>query len=50
METPELQDFDQPEEAQAPAVDENEGMGGTYMRDSDTGERVLISRTTGCCG
>lgn len=35
----------------APAVvgpDENAGKGGSYMRDPDTGERVLISRTS--CG
>ena len=31
-------------------LDENLGKGGTYLRDPETGERVLISRTTGCCG
>lgn len=33
-----------------PAPDENAGMGGSYTRDPDTGERVLVARTTGCCG
>lgn len=34
----------------APAPDTDAGKGGSYMRDPSTGERVLIARTTGCCG
>lgn len=33
-----------------PQPDENAGKGGSYVRDPVTGARLLVSRTTGCCG
>ena len=33
------------EPRQAPLIDEHAGKGGSYMRDPQTGERVLLERT-----
>lgn len=33
-----------------PQIDEHHGRGGSYLRDSATGERILIERTEPCSG
>ncbi|WLW63680.1 hypothetical protein ACM1PE_08990 [Achromobacter sp. PD1] len=44
-------DIAQPAQAvTGPQIDEHHGRGGSYLRDSATGERILIERTEPCSG
>ncbi|GEM_PF-6048768 len=44
-------DVAQPAQAvTGPQIDEHHGRGGSYLRDSATGERILMERTEPCSG
>ncbi|CAB3856676.1 hypothetical protein LMG3410_02062 [Achromobacter aegrifaciens] len=44
-------DIGQPAQAVTwPQIDEHHGRGGSYLRDSATGERILVERTDPCAG